>query len=222
MANTAAPTVYSRLLDLPGEIKNRIYRDTVVQKRSIRISICTQLDENFDVAGYCIDPTGPALGRVCHELRNEVNPIYYEENVFTFDNHSVDPSALTTFRRMAGVSAKRIVKLEIRDTVNQLCFAPVRSFNFKSLAIKASPGVLEVQTECLGFDDLAKMEWPIVCCCRMKRQAEQSMAIDRVHDSRVLTFLRCYASRRPTQTSEMIELCSLEGCEECVKPHVTL
>ena len=228
---TAAPSDHFPLQSLPGEIKNRIYRYTVVDEHSIRLSIRTTFDEDFNVSS-CVKPAAPALGRVCRELRIRVNPIYYEENCFVFDDHSMKPDAQAAFRKMAGASAERINKLEIYDTVRARArFSPgqrtrQRTLNFKCVVSKPKSGALEAETEIAGPSlelwHPAKGERPRVCCCKIKLRAEQSAARDGSPKSEALLFLRCYSAMKSVRSPADIARRSLRGCRECHEPHVVL
>lgn len=71
----------SPLLQLPGEIQNRIYRYAVVDVESVHVA---RKQYPWDNTGH-LRPKQPPLMRVCHQLRNVVGSIYYGENVFTID-----------------------------------------------------------------------------------------------------------------------------------------
>jgi hypothetical protein len=66
-------------LDLPGELRNRIYRMELLQDKSIKVS-----KRNF---------TEPPLLMVCHKIRAETISIFYLENRWSLDCPDWDCSA---------------------------------------------------------------------------------------------------------------------------------
>lgn len=77
----------SALLDLPGEIRNQIYRYAVVQRHLIIPRIFKRYD-NAGRAQYAMFPKMPALAAVCKSIRKEVLPLYYAENCFHCDDEN--------------------------------------------------------------------------------------------------------------------------------------
>ncbi|KAK5676041.1 hypothetical protein LTS10_011330 [Elasticomyces elasticus] len=71
MASPAGPT----LLTIPPEMRNRIYREALVQG-NIYMSRCCPFFGPL--------PDEPALLSVCHQIREEALSIYYCENKFSF------------------------------------------------------------------------------------------------------------------------------------------
>ena len=74
MTSSSAPD--SRLLNLPGELRNRIYRAT--------------FDEGADVTLSSNVFPEPAVLAVCKEIRSEASPIFYSERVFKIDCSEYD------------------------------------------------------------------------------------------------------------------------------------
>lgn len=79
----------TNLLSLPQELRDEIYKYTVVVSDS---SNC--LDMTTRASG------APALSKVCHALRNEVLPIFYKFNVFQIVVVNYDISAFATWGRI--------------------------------------------------------------------------------------------------------------------------
>ncbi|KAF7194672.1 hypothetical protein HII31_03934 [Pseudocercospora fuligena] len=71
--NTSESETSSRFLDLPGELRNRIYRLALIQKDNTRIAVSSTGFER------------PALTRVNKQIRQESMPIFLYENKFTID-----------------------------------------------------------------------------------------------------------------------------------------
>ncbi|KAK5127349.1 hypothetical protein LTR85_006688 [Meristemomyces frigidus] len=94
MAHTAAVTVANkecRLLALPPEMRNRIYRACLVEGD---ISI------HSDDAGNDL-PTEPAILRTCRQIRDEAESILYQENTFDFTVEDHDASNYVKWCRSA-------------------------------------------------------------------------------------------------------------------------
>lgn len=68
----------SRLLSLAPELRNRIYRFTLLERDQIEIE-----------AGVSI-PLPPSLLQTCRQIRQEASGIYYEESRFRFTIHDYD------------------------------------------------------------------------------------------------------------------------------------
>ncbi|KAK5127561.1 hypothetical protein LTR85_006901 [Meristemomyces frigidus] len=76
----AADIPASPLLELPGELRNRIYRLLLVEDdESLPITV---VKERFEE---------PAILYACSEIRHEATPIYYCENRFCLEVTSFDP-----------------------------------------------------------------------------------------------------------------------------------
>ena len=104
MASTS--TQKPHLLTLAGEIRNQIIRLAIVSDSPIAVvASCAYSRGKDDVRA--VSPGSPSLARTCKQLREEVNAIYFEENVFTFLKSAHNVRALQTFERMAGLSASK-------------------------------------------------------------------------------------------------------------------
>ena len=80
----------SRLLDLPGELRNRIYRYAVVDE-------VVKWKDGFWQHGSSCDPSSPCpppLARTCLQLEKEVSPIFYAESIFVVDYYPKDRRSL--------------------------------------------------------------------------------------------------------------------------------
>ena len=62
----------ARLLELPAELRDKIYGEVAVTRRDINIE-------------SEIHPKEPTILAVCHQIRNEALPIYYGHNTFAVD-----------------------------------------------------------------------------------------------------------------------------------------
>lgn len=120
MAPSAGPGSKDfRFVNLPGEIKNRIYRCAVVSPSPILLRVHNRADTQRNMPDHALLPYMPAIGRTCKEVRREVSGIYFEENTFTFTESTLNHAAIETFMKMSGDSAARTTKLNIIHTVSR-------------------------------------------------------------------------------------------------------
>lgn len=122
---------HAQLINLPGEIKNRIYRYAVVKSGAILLRVTEDTasestkvitshilitSANPDAVICRLLPGTPAPGQVCKEISNEVKSIYFRENIFTFTESTLNPQAVKAFRVMADESAKHIRNIKVSHT----------------------------------------------------------------------------------------------------------
>lgn len=103
------------LLRLPGEIRDCIHRYATTSSCEMVLRMASTQKKNTAV--HRIEPTSPPLGMACHSLRDEVNPIYFEKNLFTLTKRVLVPNGVAAFKRMAGSSASRIGILRLSDQI---------------------------------------------------------------------------------------------------------
>ena len=89
----------SRLLELPAELRNDIYRFALVGDPEDKIKI---------TPGMPNPPYEPALLRVSRQVRNEASSIYYQENHFRFDMPNFDASAYIKWVRAEPIVRSRL------------------------------------------------------------------------------------------------------------------
>ena len=65
-------------LDLPAELRNRIYHLALTRPDTINVT-------SFDIAKpqFNSSATQPALTQICRQIRNEALPVFYNQNCFT-------------------------------------------------------------------------------------------------------------------------------------------
>ncbi|KAK3715088.1 hypothetical protein LTR37_007298 [Vermiconidia calcicola] len=78
METASSQRPLSRLESLPGELRNTIYRYAVIEDSPV---IAANL---VDKQAKSWRSHQPALSLTCKQIRDEVLPIYYSENAFTF------------------------------------------------------------------------------------------------------------------------------------------
>ena len=99
----------SRLLSLPGEIRNRIYRLVAVHREPVHLTGSAEpTDHNINFS-----PRLPGLALACQKTYDEIKRIYYEENTFNFTEYALRLERLTTFRLRAAQSASKVTVIKI-------------------------------------------------------------------------------------------------------------
>lgn len=86
----------SRLLDLPPELRNQIYRHVLHEPNKIVIPTHGPI------------PTEPGLVRTCREIRAESLLIYYQENKFEFEVRSFDISTYLHWCMQSKIRRRRV------------------------------------------------------------------------------------------------------------------
>ena len=91
--------VLPSILDLPAEIRIRIYHCVFSSDRYMWMSLSLCTDEGFD-------PFFPALLRTSSQIRAEARPVFYKETVFAFDSlddfeDMVDLSIMSLIRKLS-------------------------------------------------------------------------------------------------------------------------
>lgn len=95
------------LLTLPGEIKNRIFREVITDKYVYMVEFDERRLEPEKVRINL-----PALMRTCRTLRNEVGSVFYGENPFNFDISRHASRKLECFQRATAPFTKYITDVQ--------------------------------------------------------------------------------------------------------------
>lgn len=197
-----------RLSDLPGEIKNRIYRYAVVSSSPI-ILRTMEPKKKYDtskqpigiqVIGRLINGS-PSLGQVSRQLRTEINGIYYEENVFMFTEIALRPSIVRTFQGMAGGAANKVQNIKVIHTLRNCAShgdQPDFDIKFTAIARNASLEIdfaqwpIESRSK-YGYGQKARAK---LCCCTLaslRAKHEANAAMTATGSSALFDFLCDYA-----------------------------
>lgn len=160
----------SRLLSLPGEIRNRIYRLIAIHQQPIQLSATPQ------IAGNTIkfSPRIPALAVACKTTYEEIKTIFYQENTFHFTEYSLRNEHIKTFRTRAGDSAAKLTGIKITRVFGVGFFGCTVTFTAK--ATDAGITISDVSYHYVGGpqrydgDEIADG----VCWCRIRKMAELS------------------------------------------------
>ncbi|KAK4540581.1 hypothetical protein LTR36_009111 [Oleoguttula mirabilis] len=116
----------SRLLKLPAELRNHIYRYAVVSQAPIQLHLGVRRlgrDPSTLTAKYLsqlpriFNPEPPRLATVCHKLYREVKPIYLAENTFCLTTFTtterIHGAHAQHFRRLLGDVAKDVRQVKV-------------------------------------------------------------------------------------------------------------
>lgn len=84
----------SQLSPLPNEVLNRIFSHVLIEPSQIEVNAVSLLN---------LKKHEPGLGllSVCKWIRHEYEPMYYQENIFSFEVEDYNGAALAPFFRRA-------------------------------------------------------------------------------------------------------------------------
>lgn len=113
---TSQPPPPCHLLSLPPELRNRIWRFTLVKPSAVEVFAVLR-------DGYPVEPRHiykyahvshgyPYLLGVSRQIRDEGKAIYFEENTFRFDRGAGSTGCVRTFERWSGASARRMKRVK--------------------------------------------------------------------------------------------------------------
>ena len=117
----------SRLLQLPGELRNRIYRLVAVHREPVHVTGSSEPTDgkiNFS-------PRLPGLALACRKTYDEIKGIYYEENTFNFTEYALRGERLETFRERAAQSATKLIRVKITRAIEIGAFGCTIKFTIK-------------------------------------------------------------------------------------------
>ena len=117
------------LLQLPGEIRNRIYHHIVLTRGTIYLSAGPRSDKS----SLKYSPPVPPLAFACRRTYGEVKSVYYEENSFHFTEYALRAERIEEFRRRAASSAKKLASITITRAFGVGVFAGRLQFTAKRI-----------------------------------------------------------------------------------------
>jgi hypothetical protein len=111
-----SPQLDSMLLSrLPRELRDKIYREAVLEDKEIPISVARYETKDGERRG-CLQ-IEHALMHVCKQTRQEVADIYYLENVFFVNDGSFEERAIEKLSRLLAPWVERVKKVKISHTI---------------------------------------------------------------------------------------------------------
>ncbi|KAK5701610.1 hypothetical protein LTR97_004426 [Elasticomyces elasticus] len=161
------------LLTLPPEMRNRIYREVLVEG-----DIYIHTHSRFL-------PIEPALMRVCRQTREEALAIYHKENSFVFDIDENDARNLINWCKSASRRKNSEIAFEVGHSQNwenlmawaaatfrRECVAPPLIYPDGDTAVPAAVHVLEVASQLKD----CSVTWPAAEAVLM--QMRKAMAVE--------------------------------------------
>jgi len=109
------PQPLSRLLSLPGELRNRIYCDAVVEETKVEVTTKHHHDSE-GVECFTVEPTHPLLF-ASKQIRHEAWEIYWTENAFELQDEMVTSEKVKALISMIGNSAHKMTTVALTHTV---------------------------------------------------------------------------------------------------------
>ena len=171
----------SPLLNLPGELRNRIYRYVVVSSKPVI------LGQGMASAHR------PILALVCRQLYKEVSSIHFEENKFIFYPGAFSLKFIDDFRRFAGVSAPKLRTVQILRRVDYPESYGQLRFEISQQTISDGSPRLSVNLLTTTFDVWPKAQTNRqneACLCQMREKA--MLLEEKTESCSVLDFVRLY------------------------------
>ncbi|KAK4636051.1 hypothetical protein CLAFUW4_01532 [Fulvia fulva] len=93
--------------DLPGELRNKVYRLELVKDRTIYLD-ADQLE--------LLQQGNPALLRSSDRINKECQRIYFEENIFCFTDQSLNGDGISIFRHAMGDAFEYLQQIKVSRT----------------------------------------------------------------------------------------------------------
>jgi len=128
------------LSKLPRELRDKIYRDAVVEDKDIPIRVTPYVTEDGERRRRL--EIGHALMRVCKQTRQEVAEIYYLENTFRIIDDSLEKRATRELSRLLTPWTQRMTKLGVSQTSVRSVYQTEINFS-----ISASQGHIVIEPE---------------------------------------------------------------------------
>ena len=107
----------SRLLSLPAEIRNHIYRLVAVHQEPIQVTANPKSAKSISFT-----PRFPGLALTCRSTLRELEAIFYEENTFDFTEYALRSQPLEAFKQRAGESLSKITTIKITRAIGSGTF----------------------------------------------------------------------------------------------------
>lgn len=192
-AATQSSQLNSMLLSkLPCELRDKIYRDAVVEDKDIPIAVTRYETEDGEQRRRL--QIGHPLMRACKQTREEVSDMYYLENTFRVTDDLFEKQAIRELRRLLKPYAGKFTKLGVSHTFRGGFGVAKINFSISAFQgrIVVEPESSSVQTSTSvsnpGEDETPRMTTTSdrVCFCKIFQLALK-------HDGRdVVSWMRKY------------------------------
>jgi hypothetical protein len=131
------------LSKLPRELRDKIYRDAVVEDKDIPIHVTPYVTEDGERRRRRRLEIGHALMRACKQTRQEVADIYYLENTFRITNDLLENRVFRELSRLLTPWVQRMTELGVSHELVR----PKGDFAKINFSIFASQGRIVVEPE---------------------------------------------------------------------------
>ena len=149
-ATTQSSQLDSMLLSkLPRELRDKIYRDAVVEDKDVPIHVTHYETEDGEHRRRL--QIGHALLRVCKQTRQEVADIYYLENTFRITEDLLERRAIKELSRFLTPWAQSMTKLG----VSQRLARGIDGFAKINFSISTSQGHIFVKPESFSAQEMS-------------------------------------------------------------------
>ena len=200
-----------RFLDLPAEIRNRIYEHALPQDAMLLLpGACTHQSVTSAVQ--------PALTRVCRQVRAEALPVFYAENCFVAHVHRFDVGHFIHFMTAIGQEKRSMIRkviLYLASQENAGCGQGLLQYvrwvtserGIEKLSIKID-GDIDSDAEYI-MDDATTLAWKLVA----ERRTSEAKVRQALKEFLVREEFECHSGIHPnasgwcSQQQEDVEDC---------------
>ncbi|PPJ56298.1 hypothetical protein CBER1_00667 [Cercospora berteroae] len=226
--NTAPRATF---LDLPGELRNYVYRLALRRRGPITI-VCSsssalsskrtnvkkpdpkQIELNSQQ--HDLRKGGPALLYVSKEIRREVSEIYYLENTFLFTNATLQLRSIEAFHDQLGRLLKKFNHVQVCRSIQigdmkrpvEISFSVTLDLQNRRVVLKRKPYDRQVY-----MPGMAKLKSKYVepCRCEVDKLAKRVGTPRRMNGQDIITFLEAYSELINMEAVNVM----LDICKKC-------
>ncbi|KAM3418839.1 hypothetical protein BST61_g4803 [Cercospora zeina] len=200
-------------LDLPGELRNTVYRLALRRRGLITIVYHTfsprpskrtksnppdSKHAELETHQHDLRKGGPALLRVSKEIRREASEIYYLENTFLFTNPTLQLQTIEAFHAQLGRLLKKFNHVQVCRSLQigdmkrlvEVRFSVTLDLQNRRVALKRKPYDRQVYVP--GMARL-KSKYVEPCRCEVDGLAKRIGTPRRMNGQDIFTFLEAYS-----------------------------
>ncbi|CAK4032235.1 Hypothetical predicted protein [Lecanosticta acicola] len=206
--------------DLPGELRNRIYRLALLRKSDVYLAIKTKklISAGVGYEGYSIKALQVGAGMppilyASERLNAECRRIYFEENYFTFQDSSLCTRGIEAFRKFLDRSINNVWRLGVHRRFYIGDLKTPFEVHFVAVITRPLNRILlcRPQNKKQPFPGIkSKMRGTDVepCRCQVKRLAYDCHSGTRTNGLDLFDFIEKYVALvRSTAVNEYITIC---------------
>ncbi|KAI5369579.1 hypothetical protein Slin15195_G004540 [Septoria linicola] len=216
-SNAERPKSKTSFLDLPGELRNRIYRLVLRRPHSIKIVSRRLPPKQFDSSDHHnLKRGGPPLLRASTDIRREASEIYYLENTFTFINGALNLGAVEAFNNQLGRLSRKFNHVKVCRTIQigdmkkpaEICFTA--SIEPPTPHVVLSRKAYHRRVYVPGMVKL-KSKYVEPCRCQVDKLAKRIGSPKRMNGYDLIAFLEAYCDMINAEAQEVM----LDICKKC-------